>query len=274
MTARARSIVCKSCIGGMLATALAAAALGLGGCASYAVPGQAADFRAMGITQEQADRSTDWSIARRLDRKPLARFPSSIAVVRIQGSGYRSYTVDGYGRGRYSVVTTRDIESDEAFRRLAAMPMVNGVAPLNRLVLPEKLETEENLREAASAVQADMLLIYTFDTVFGDQNKVKPLALLSLGLLPDREAKVTSTASAALVDTRNGYVYGLAESTGRDGRITNAWNTSSAADASRRKAEQEAFDGLIGQIETMWKGVVARMGPDGSETAKAPDGSG
>jgi hypothetical protein len=236
------------------------AALGAG-CASYRVPGGPADFRAMGITQAQADQQTDWSIAKRLDRQPLAKFPTSIAIVRVQGPGYCSHTTRSYGSGRYSIITTRDVESDEAFKRLAALPMVAGLAPINRLVVSPNMDTEENLREAAATVQADMVLVYTFDTVFGNEKKIAPLGLITLGLFPDREARVTSTASAVLLDTRNGYVYGLAEATGKDNRIANAWTSKSAVDASRRTAEKAAFEGLVGEVETMWRGVVERFTP-------------
>jgi hypothetical protein len=54
------------------------------GCASYSAPGKSADFRAMGITAVQASALTDRDIAHRLDRKPLAGFPASVAVVRVQ----------------------------------------------------------------------------------------------------------------------------------------------------------------------------------------------
>jgi hypothetical protein len=231
------------------------------GCASYRVPGMAADFHALGITPQEVEARTDSSIAARLDRQPLAGFPAQIAVVRVQGAGYRSHTTRGYGEGRFTVVTNRDVESDDAVDRMGALPMVAGVAPINRLVLPERLDSEESLRSAAANVQADMLLLYTFDTQFETDKKIAPLGLISLGLLPDRVARVTSTASAALVDTRNGYVYGVAEATGRDDQLTNAWNDREAVDSSRRKAESEAFDGLVGEFETLWNGVVQRYGP-------------
>ena len=244
--------------------ALMLAAFALSGCSStmkYYVPGEPADFRALGITQTEAEAQTDASIARRLDRKPLARFPTSIAVVRVQGSGYRSYTSVGRGDVRFTVVTTRDVESQEAFDQIASLPMIAEVAALNSLVTPDRLNTEQDLRGAAANLQADMLLIYTFDTQFETKTKVKPLGLLTLGLFPDRQASVNSTASAALLDTRNGYVYGLAEASGRESQITNAWNSEDAIDVSRRKAEQQAFDGLVGEVTSMWTRVVSRYGP-------------
>lgn len=251
---RFRAIICWCIVG------VAFAFVG-GGCASYSAPGKSADFRAMGITPEEASALTDRDIANRLDRKPLAGFPASIAVVRVQAPGYRSHTAQGYGTGEYSVVTTRDVESDEAFEKLSHMPMIDGVAMLNRLVISERLHDERDLRSAAAKVQADMVLIYTFDTQFSTENKAAPLGVITLGLFPDRQARVSSTASAVLVDTRNGYVYGLAEGTGHDNQITNAWLNKGTVDAARRNAEQQAFTGLVGQLETMWKGVVDRYGP-------------
>ena len=239
------------------------------GCASYSAKSIGrADFRAMGITEEQADAQTDISIAKRLERKPLAAFPTAIAVVRVQEHGYCSPTARGFGHGNFSVVTTRDVEPDDAFTKIATLPMVEGVAPLNKLVLPANLQSEEHLRQGAANVQADMLLIYTFDTVFTSDKKMAPLGVVTLGLFPDRTARVTSTASAALVDTRNGYVYGLAEATGRESQLTNAWNSKQAVDDARRNAERHAFENLAKEFPTMWQGVVDRYGPGRTSAQK------
>jgi hypothetical protein len=242
--------------------ALAIAALTLGGCSTYRVPGMAADFHALGITPDQVNQSTDVSITRKLDRKPLAGFPTNIAVVRVQGSEYRSYTSRGYGEGRFTVVTTRDVEPQEAFDKLSAQPMVAGVASLNSLVLPPRINNEEDLRGAAASVQADMLLLYTFDTKFEtDKERFIPLALISLGLFPDRTAHVTSTAAAALIDTRNGYVYGVAEATAEQHQLANAWSNEQAIDRSRQKAEKEAFVKLVDKTVDLWRNVATRYGP-------------
>jgi hypothetical protein len=232
------------------------------GCAmSYRTPGPGADFRSLGVTDDDVEQGTDYAIGRRLERKPLAAFPTHIAIVRVQGGGYASHSSRSYGRGNYSVVTTRDVESDAAFERLAALPSIRGLAPLNRLVISEYLNDEEDLRQAAASVQADMLLIYTFDTVFDVEEKIAPLSVFTLGLFPDDEARVTSTVSAALLDTRNGYVYGLAEATSHQTQLANNWTSEAAVDQSRRRAEQEAFDKLVENLATMWERVVREYAP-------------
>lgn len=236
----------------------------MGGCgmkSAYSVPGAAADFRALGITPDEVEAQTDVSIARRLDRKPTARFPTSIAVVRVQGANYRSYTARGYGDGQFTIVTTRDVEPANAFDRLEELPMVAGVHSLNQLVMPRQVRSEEDLRGAAANVQADMLLIYTFDTQFETNKKIQPLGLVTLGLFPDRDVRVTCTASAALMDTRNGFVYDLAEATAQEKKLSNAWNNEDAIDTSRRKTEAAAFVSLVGEIEKKWQRVAGRYGP-------------
>lgn len=49
--------------------------------------------------------------------KPTAKFPAYIAFTRIQQSGYSSHSNQGYGSGVFSVITNREIESDEDIDR-------------------------------------------------------------------------------------------------------------------------------------------------------------
>lgn len=246
-----------------IGTALVIAATCLVGCGSYSTPGGPANFRALNITPEQLEAQTDVGIAERMNRQPLASFPTSIAVARVQDRGYKSHTARGVGDGRFTVVTARDVETEEHFQKLAQLPMVRGIAPMNRLVLPRQLNSDFDLRQAAAQLQADMLLIYTFDTVFTTESKAAPLAVVTLGLFPERQARVSSTASAALMDTRNGYIYGLAEATAHTTQLANAWTNKAAVDASRRRVEQQAFDDLVGELSTMWMRVAQTYGPEG-----------
>jgi hypothetical protein len=226
-----------------------------GGCA-YATPGRGADFGAMGLTPAQRDQLTDASIISALDKKPLAAFPTSIAVVRVEASGYRSDTQTGWGSGKYSVVFVRDVEKPEQFERISKLPMISGIAPLNEMLLPSKLQDDRDLRQAAAQLHADMLLVYTLDTTFYDQDMAGILTLVTLGGAPNQHISVTTTASAVLVDTRNGYVYGTAEATEKHDGLTSAWFTDGAVDNDRRNTEAAAFDKLVGDFATTWTGVV------------------
>ncbi len=230
----------------------------LGGCATYQVPGGPADFNALGITDEQQKGMTEDTITRELAKRPAASFPANIAFVRVQDRGYRSYGTYGHDIGSYSIVGVRETEKDTDLIEFATLPMIGNVIPLNRLVIGT-IESEEDLRKAAARVHADMLLLYTFDTRFGVESTVPALGVITLGLFPNDEARVTSTASAALLDTRTGYIYMLAEATADTRQTANAWTSQDAVEQSRRRAESDAFKQLTDQLKSGWKDVAERF---------------
>ena len=198
-------------------------------------------------------------------RQPASAFPANVAVVRVQDDGYVSHTSRGYGSGRYSVVTTRDVESDADFEKLAGLPMVAGVAPVGRLLMPRSTSTLRDLRTPAAQLRADLLLVYSIDTVFEvDGTPLGPLSLISLGFLPNKEAHVTATVAGALVDVRTGFVYGTTEASATERQRGSMWSTDNAVDSARLDAEREAFGLFVGEFERLWKSVVevhARTGP-------------
>ena len=234
------------------------------GCASYTTPGGRADFRSMGMgaggTGEPltaaAPPSRDSVIESGFAKHPAARWPASVAVVRVQATGYRSPTAQTYGGGAYCVVTARDVEPAGTIESLAALPMLRGVAPLGRLLLPAQLQTDYDLRKAAADLHADMLLIYTFDTTFNQEDDSTPLNLVTLGITPTQQTRITSTASAVLVDTRTGFVYGLADGQASFHARQNAWVTPAAIDNDRRKVEAEAFGKMVENVKATWANVV------------------
>ena len=87
---------------------------------------------------------------------------------------------------------------------------------------------------AASQLQCDMLLVYTLDTTFHDRDLASPISVITLGLSPTQATHVVTTASAVLLDTRNGYCYGVAEASAKRNGIATAWNTQSAIDGAFR----------------------------------------
>ncbi|MCC7293608.1 MAG: hypothetical protein IT449_16245 [Phycisphaerales bacterium] len=225
-------------------------ALVLTGCATYVTPGRGAAMSSL--------TGADYDIRQRMSREPAASFPARIALVRVQAQEYRSYRTEGCGRGAYTVVFTREFEKDDDIARLKNLPMVAGVAVLNRLVMPAELKTDHELRLAAADLKADLLLVYTLDDTFRiDEHDIGALTLISLGIAPTKEAKVTATASAALFDVRTGFVYGLAEGTAHDSQLASAWNSGEAVDTSRLRAERKAFEQMLGEFEKTWAGVIA-----------------
>lgn len=92
------SIVRHVCLASTRVFALLAALVAQG-CATYTTPGGAVSIPAI----------TEASVAEALSREAAAEFPVRLIVARVQAAGYWSSTNRGYGGGRYSVITTRDI---------------------------------------------------------------------------------------------------------------------------------------------------------------------
>lgn len=219
----------------------------LSGCASYTTPGGSVQLSSL----------SDSSINELMLKQPAASFPANISVVRIQAPGYQSNKVASFGSGRYSVVTTREVETDNDFKRLLVLPEIAGVAPLNRILLPTQLDTVKALREASARLRADVLLVYTFDTSFhAGEQKLAPLNAILLGFLENKQVTVTTTASAAFFDVRTEFLYGLSEASAMESKNTSVWSTSDAVDDLRVETEKNAFQKLIPEIEKTWNGIV------------------
>lgn len=220
----------------------------LAGCASYVTPGAPADLRTF----------SEPSLKKAYSARPAARFPASLAIVRVQGSGYRNYSTDAVGTGRYSVVTNRDIETEADGERLARLPGVAGVVRLNRLLLPAELGSDLDLREAAAKLHADIILLYTLGTEFRDRDVLPPLTVVTLGLAPTRTFHVTATAAALVMDVRTGYLYGALEESGDKSGLTVSLTSGGTLEEARKQAERQALDKLLASFEPFWRRVANR----------------
>jgi hypothetical protein len=156
------------------------------------------------------------------------------------------------------VIITKDAEDDADIARLAKLPQVGGLITLSTLLLPNHLDSDRELREAAARLKADMVLLYTFDTSFHNNDSLVPLEVVTLGLSPSRHVFVHVTASALLIDTRTGFIYGALEANEHRQVLSNAWESSESADRARRDAGKAAFRGLVGEFEKSWPRFVAR----------------
>ena len=231
---------------------LTLAAFGLTGCSHYITPGAKADLQAFAPA----------SIQEGFAAKPTHPFPASIAAIRVQESNYTNYYLrqngGSYGNGRYSVIMTREVETQAQFDRIAELPQVSGLVTLNRMLLPETLTGDRELREAAARLHADLLFIYTFDTAFYNGDPSVPLTVITLGLSPTRKITATTTASALLMDTRSGYIYSAYEVTDKATIRSTAWGSRNSPDAVRRKTEGTAFDKLINEVVASWPKLLAK----------------
>lgn len=216
------------------------------GCASYVTPGGPARL-------DQINRA---DIAEVASRQPTVKFPARLAIVRIQAPDYKSLSTEAYGSGRFTAITTQELLTDEQLEAVSKWPSVAAVVPVTRLTIPARLDSVDDLRVAGARVQADILMVYTIDTTFRIQGKgYGPLTAISLGIIPDRDAYITATASAVLIDVRSGFVYGVAEATAKTSGLTNVWESSNTVDRKRIQAEEDSFTQLMDQVAKTWAGV-------------------
>jgi len=216
----------------------------LGGCSSsYITP-------AGGVSVTQI---SDVSIEELFKREPSSPFPARLAIVRIQDKSYSTGTNSGYGSGAYTVVTARDIESEEDFLALSKLKNVSAVAPLSRLLIPQNADNLKDLRMAAAKLKTDLLLVYSVDTAFNvEGTPLGPLSLISLGFIPNKKAFVSATVSGALIDVRSGYIYGTTEATEKESQLATIWSTREAIDESRVISERKAFKSFLKKYEALW----------------------
>ncbi len=217
-------------------------------CATYVTPGRQADLSTF----------TDPKVKKAFVAKPAIRFPANLALVRVQESGYSSESTHGYGSGAYSVITTKEIETEKDLDALAKLPGIAGVVRLNRLLLPTTLSSDLDLREAAAKLQTDAVVIYTIATDFSDHDVIAPLTTLTLGFAPNTRYKIHSTAAAVVMDTKTGYIYGALEEDDSRSGLTIGWGSSEAIDEARKKAERAALEKLLASFEPFWERIYRR----------------
>lgn len=224
---------------------LAAAASVLASCSSYMTPGRPADLSTF----------TDPQVKKAFSARPAIRFPANIAVVRVQEGGYRNDSSTAHGQGAYSVMTTREIEKETDMDALRRLPGVEDVITLNRLLLPKNLSSDLDLREAAAKLQADVILLYTLQTEFRSKDVLPPLSVLSLSILSTNQYKISSTASAILMDTKTGYIYGALEEVNDRQGVSFIFD---GTDLARKNSERSAYEKLLASFDPFWRRIHAR----------------
>jgi len=226
--------------------------LSLSGCATYQTPGAGVPLADLTASGEA------------VSRQPTAAFPARIALVRVQAAGYGTTNPACYGTGRFCVMTVRNVESAQEIQRLQELPQVAGVdsVPLSRL--PQSLDSLDELRPVAAALNADLLLVYTLDTRFTvDQAEYDPLAVIKPGFLPNRGARVTAKTTAVLVDAASGFVYGKVEVSSWRDQNAAVWATRATIEDERRITERSSFELFVDKFASLWRDVVATYGMRG-----------
>ncbi len=224
------------------AIAAIAATLIFTGCSSYVNSPAVSSAR-----EAKRAEFSDPLIARAANAKPAMQFPATIAIAP-NDQGVREHV--------------RAISAFGKLDGLDSLPQVARTTVISPTILGEpdrehRIGADIRLREAAAKLHADAVLIIATETQATDGSIIAPLTGLSLGLLPNKRYELISTAFAALVDVRTGYVYGTDEKSRAKSGITMAWGGDDVIRRARSKVEREAVEKLFADFPAFWRGIVA-----------------
>jgi hypothetical protein len=239
----------------------------LSGCSSTREQYWRGDLAELDIVPPSATTGATVSadaVAAGFAREPQAKLPARIAVARLESRSteprFRRSSGHGGASAELMLANKADPTTTAAYQRLAALPEVSDLTPLNTLIANPRIESQESLRASAASLQADLLYVYTFDSYVRSHTALSGLLALSLGLLgflPTTSIEVESTASGALIDVRSGYVYGVANVAETSKKTSSMWNEDDDLEDVREQAECAAFEKLTAEFEQRWKTHVA-----------------
>lgn len=232
------------------------------GCSAYLTPGGPASLSEIS--------KADGELV--LAQQPSPRFPVRLEMVRLQAPAYKSFSASGLGGGRFSVLGSHELLGESSLRSIAQWPLVAEAEPLDASLLPDRLQSLDDLRLAAAKHQTDVLMIYTLDTGFQIKGeRYAAAADLALGTAPDPQASVSSTASAMFIDVRTGYSYGAVQSVASLSDLASSWRDARSLDGKRLQVERQAFEGLLGEAQRSWSGIAKRYQYAQSSPAQPED---
>jgi len=224
----------------------------LGGCANSYVNSPAA---AAHRDKAKAEFSHP-IIARAYNAKPAIHFPATIGLAPMDHE---------------TQLPLRNLDAAGKLDALKSLPQLANVTNVSSLLIstdgqiagpngqPVALWNKSDLalREAAARMHCDAVLLLKIDTTVTDGKIFAPLSLVTLGMFPNDRSEVISTALAALVDTRTGYVYATAERSAGKTCHTNSWDDDTRS-RTMQLANQKAIDKLFADFPALWSGIVAK----------------
>lgn len=181
--------------------------------------------------------------------EPSLEFPARIGLARIE-------------RGKLISVPQDEIEAWASLHRRLG-PSFGDFVPVSPLIAsmvsttakrnPQARDVVDNIRRGSARQHLDYVLIYEVSDTSDYQQNALQLAdwsILGLFVLPSRNVKVDSTATAMLIDVRNGYPYGTATAFAKRKAVSTAMGSTTRKTKLQNKARVIAVKELTGEVET------------------------
>lgn len=188
--------------------------------------------------------------------EPDLRFPARIGLARIE-------------KGRLSAVPQGEAETwMETAQNLGSgygefvpvSPLVAEMVSPSRTHATQAREAVADIRRGAARQHLDYVLVYEVAANSARESNllaIADLTLIGAFVLPSRNVKVRSAASAVLLDVRNGYPYGTASATASDSALARPVASYDVELNLGRDAHRAAVTALAPKIEAMMQRLKA-----------------
>ncbi len=180
--------------------------------------------------------------------EPDLQFPARIGLARIERGKLISVPQDE--SESWTILHKRLGPSFGDF--VPVSPLITSMVSKTDSKTPNARNVVDNIRRGSARQHLDYVLIYEV-TDTADQNRnalqVADLSILGLFILPSRNIKVDSTATAMLIDVRNGYPYGTATAFAERKAVTTSVGSRGRKAKLKDKARVIAVENLTDDVE-------------------------
>mgnify|MGYP000695844565 CR=1 FL=1 len=204
-----------------------------------------------------ANASSDQQVRDIAAVEPTLKFPARIGLARIN-------------RHRLSNAPVAELEIWQALAEDLG-PATGEFVPVSPfiadMVRPTQSKSAQHnvvadIRRASARQHLDYVLIYeTVQATSQESNALSlaDLTVLGLYVLPSRSVKVDSSASAILVDVRNGYPYGTATAFATAKKNTTKAGSGAYRRTVKSKTNTEAVENLAKDVKTMFHDLQRKL---------------
>ncbi|MDB2437184.1 hypothetical protein N9W89_00590 [Hellea sp.] len=180
--------------------------------------------------------------------EPDLQFPARIGLARIERGNLISIPQDE--SEAWATLHRRLGPSFGEF--VPVSPLIASMVSKVEKGTPKARAVVDNVRRGSARQHLDYVLIYEVsDTTDSNRNalQIADLSILGLFVLPSRNMKVDSTATAMLIDVRNGYPYGTATAFAERKAVTTVVGSSGRKAKLKDKARVIAVENLTSDVE-------------------------
>ena len=180
--------------------------------------------------------------------EPDLQFPARIGLARIERG--RLITVPQDESAHWASLHHRLGPSFGDF--VPVSPLITSMVSKTHKTNSGRRDIVNNIRRGSARQHLDYVLIYEVSDI-SDKSRntlqIADLSILGLFVLPSRNIKVDSTATAMLIDVRNGYPYGTATAFSERKAMTTAVRSNGHKAKLKDKARTIAVENLTSDVE-------------------------